>query len=119
MKSFISRNWTLGRAWGNLTDTEQQLYLAEVLGAVRKYGNAIVWIPTVVYTIISVLGIPGNILTCLTIAKIPYMRTAPNFFIFNLALSDLLSLILGNHQSYSHILCQMFLQLFIVCNFCY
>ena len=95
------RNWTQGRTWENLSSEEKEQFLEEVLGSEHKYGNVQVWFPSILYPIISLLGIPGNLLTCLSIYKIPYMRTPSNFFIFNLALSDLLSLSFGNHKLFS------------------
>ena len=92
------RNWTQGRTWENLSSEEKEQFLEEVLGSEHKYGNVQVWFPSILYPIISLLGIPGNFLTCLSIYKIPYMRTSSNFFIFNLALSDLLSLSFGNYE---------------------
>ena len=92
------RNWTQGRTWENLSSEEKEQFLEEVLGSEHKYGNVQVWFPSILYPIISLLGIPGNLLTCLSIYKIPYMRTSSNFFIFNLALSDLLSLSFGNYE---------------------
>ena len=93
---FFYRNWALGRAWSNLSATEQHTFLEEALGPQHKYSDDKVVIPTIVYSAISIFGIPGNIITCLTIISNSYLRTAPNFFIFNLAVVDLITLILGN-----------------------
>ena len=96
--TILCRNWTQGRTWKNLSLGEKEQFLEEVLGSEHKYGKIQVWFPSILYPIISLLGIPGNILTCLSIYKIPYMRTPSNFFIFNLALSDLLSLSFGTYE---------------------
>ena len=95
MQSF-NRNWTRGRPWNNLTLHEQDKFLEDVLGPQRKYGSSKVLVPTVFYSTVSLLGVPGNILTCLAIHQNSYMKTAPNYFIFNLAVTDLITLILGN-----------------------
>ncbi|CAG4985862.1 unnamed protein product [Colias eurytheme] len=50
---------------------------------------------TVIYSIIFVAGILGNISTCVVIARNRSMHTATNFYLFSLALSDLLLLICG------------------------
>lgn len=50
---------------------------------------------TVVYALILIIGVSGNALTCLVIAKQRYMHTATNFYLFSLAVSDFLFLILG------------------------
>ena len=83
------------KSWDELSSKEQTEFLLETLGSPRKYGKKKVLIPTIFYSTVSVLGIPGNILTCLTIYKNSYMKTASNFFIFNLAIADLVTLILG------------------------
>jgi hypothetical protein len=53
---------------------------------------------TTIYVILFVTGITGNFSTCLVIARTPYLRTAPNCFVFSLAMSDVLSLLLGNYH---------------------
>ena len=68
------------------------MYLEEVIGPQKKYGKSKIWIPTIFYSAVSILGIPGNILTCMTILTNSYMRTAPNYFILNLAVTDLITL---------------------------
>ena len=69
--------------------------MEEALGAQHKYGEKKVLVPTIIYSAISIFGIPGNILTCLTIVTNSYLKTAPNYFIFNLAAVDLVTLIIG------------------------
>ena len=96
METYFYRNSTIGRSWNNLTSDEQDKYLEDVLGNQQKYGANKVLVPTIFYSTVSILGIPGNILTLLTISKNSYMKTAPNHFIFNLAVADLITLILGN-----------------------
>ena len=95
MNDFTSRNWTLGRTWDNLTVDEQEKFLGEVLGSETKYGNIKVWIPTIIYSATSITGIPGNILTLLIVCKISYMKTPSKYFIFNLAIVDLITQIFG------------------------
>lgn len=48
-----------------------------------------------VYIFLGVLGILGNISTCVVIACNKSMRTVTNVYLFNLAISDLLILIFG------------------------
>lgn len=50
---------------------------------------------TVCYAIIFVAGILGNVVTCIIINKNKTMHTATNYYLFNLAISDLLLLISG------------------------
>lgn len=51
---------------------------------------------TVCYAVIFIAGILGNLITCLVIYRNKTMQTATNYYLFNLALSDLTLLLLGN-----------------------
>lgn len=53
---------------------------------------------TVVYALIFVTGLIGNVSTCVVIARNHYMHTTTNYCLFNLAISDLLMLLLGLPQ---------------------
>ena len=53
---------------------------------------------TVVYCVIFVTGVIGNVCTCLVIARTKYMQTVTNYYLFNLAVADLLVLLLGLPQ---------------------
>jgi hypothetical protein len=50
---------------------------------------------TVIYTVIFITGFLGNICTCLVISRNRHMQTATNYYLFSLAISDLLFLLLG------------------------
>lgn len=50
---------------------------------------------TVIYSIIFVTGLLGNIITCIVISRNKSMHTATNYYLFSLAVSDLLLLISG------------------------
>ncbi|KAL1279812.1 hypothetical protein QQF64_014412 [Cirrhinus molitorella] len=49
----------------------------------------------VTYLLIFVVGVLGNSLTCIVIARHRVMRTTTNYYLFSLAISDLLVLLLG------------------------
>lgn len=53
---------------------------------------------TVLYTIIFITGLLGNIFTCLVIIRNKSMHTATNYYLFSLAVSDLLLLLSGMPQ---------------------
>ncbi|XP_067126509.1 pyrokinin-1 receptor-like [Centruroides vittatus] len=53
---------------------------------------------TFVYAIILITGMIGNVCTCVVITRNKYMHTATNYYLFNLAISDLLLLIMGLPQ---------------------
>ncbi|XP_068632899.1 pyrokinin-1 receptor-like isoform X2 [Battus philenor] len=50
---------------------------------------------TVIYAVIFVAGILGNLSTCFVIARNRSMHTATNFYLFSLAVSDLILLVCG------------------------
>ncbi|XP_054710857.1 pyrokinin-1 receptor-like [Uloborus diversus] len=58
---------------------------------------------TFIYLVILVTGVIGNVCTCIVIARNRYMHTATNYYLFSLAVSDLLLLILGTPQDLSHL----------------
>lgn len=50
-----------------------------------------------VYGLIFISGTVGNICTCIVIVRNSYMQTATNYYLFSLAISDVLILILGKN----------------------
>lgn len=50
---------------------------------------------TVIYMVIFFTGVIGNISTCVVIARNKSMHTATNYYLFSLAVSDLLLLVSG------------------------
>ncbi|XP_012218064.1 neuropeptides capa receptor-like [Linepithema humile] len=90
MISECAENGTLD-CWRNLTEAE---YLNAVLGP--KYLPLSLVIPlTIAYVVIFVTGIFGNVATCTVIVRNASMRTATNYYLFSLAISDLTLLTLG------------------------
>lgn len=71
-------------------DYEQLLF--ENLGERRKDTLSVVFLIGV-YCIIFVTGVVGNLSTCVVIWRNTYMHTVTNYYLFNLAVSDLLTLI--------------------------
>ncbi|CAD5125171.1 DgyrCDS13413 [Dimorphilus gyrociliatus] len=69
-------------------------YVLENYG--RKRQDLSIVIPMIIiYIIIFITGVFGNVATCLIIAKNRYMQTPTNAYLFNLAVADLIVLILG------------------------
>ncbi|XP_037403528.1 neuromedin-U receptor 1-like isoform X2 [Pygocentrus nattereri] len=67
-------------------------YLLKHLG----HRRSLLFMPMcIVYLLIFVVGVVGNGLTCVVIARHRVMRTPTNFYLFSLAMSDLLVLVLG------------------------
>lgn len=50
---------------------------------------------TFIYSVIFISGILGNVITCVVIARNKNMQTATNYYLFSLAVSDLLLLASG------------------------
>nr|AEX15648.1 pheromone biosynthesis activating neuropeptide receptor isoform A [Mythimna separata] len=61
----------------------------------EQYALDLVVPLTVTYVIIFVAGILGNTSTCVVIARNRSMHTATNFYLFSLAISDLILLVCG------------------------
>lgn len=59
------------------------------LAADQDTENPIYYIRLVCYVIIFIVGVVGNILVCLVVCRERKMKNVTNYFIFNLAVSDL------------------------------
>ena len=74
-------------------------YIADRLGA--KHLPLTTSIPiSVVYAIIFVVGVLGNVSTICVILKNKYMHTSTNVYLANLAMSDLLTHLVGKFFFY-------------------
>ncbi|XP_017145463.1 pyrokinin-1 receptor isoform X2 [Drosophila miranda] len=71
--------------------------VSQLLGPARD-PLAIVVPVTVVYSLIFLSGVVGNISTCIVIKKNRSMHTATNYYLFSLAISDFLLLLSGVPQ---------------------
>ncbi|GIY85587.1 uncharacterized protein CDAR_205311 [Caerostris darwini] len=69
-------------------------YLAAVLGPKMLPLNWLIPL-TSVYSVIFVTGLMGNICTCIVIVTNPSMQSSTNCYLFNLAVTDLWTLIFG------------------------
>ena len=81
--------------WKSLTAEEKNDILNITLGDPHRYDYGITMGLTTYYGVLLTVGIPGNGLTLLIILTNSYMRTAPNFFLLNIAVADLVTLIMG------------------------
>ena len=83
--------------WPDLNTSDPEAIrerLQSMLGA-RYRSQVESIILTIVYSIIFITGIVGNVFTCVVITRNNYMHTATNYYLFSLAISDVLTLILG------------------------
>jgi hypothetical protein len=85
----MSVEWNSTQAGSNATDPS--------LGddAAVFYPLSLIIPVTVVYAIIFITGVIGNVSTCIVIACNKSMHTATNYYLFSLAISDMLLLISG------------------------
>ena len=81
--------------WNNLNKTEKEKFLQLAQGPSRRHSEGSSIGLSIYYIILLCFGIPGNFVTCCVILTNSYMRTAPNFFLLNIAIADLFTLILG------------------------
>lgn len=66
----------------------------------RTRFQASIMIPTlIIYPTIFFLGVVGNICTCIVIVANKSMHNPTNFYLFSLAISDILVLVLGKLRS--------------------
>ena len=89
-----SSNLSYGNETAYLMDFDIDDFLLQSLGPRRLPLNWLIPL-TVVYSIIFLTGIVGNICTCLVIARNQYMQTATNCYLFNLAIADMMTLLFG------------------------
>lgn len=84
----------------SINQTEEEaihLEAIQLIGPIRDSLSTVVPM-TILYMLILLTGTIGNVCTCVVIARNRYMHTATNFYLFSLAISDLLLLILGLPQ---------------------
>ncbi|OQV19401.1 hypothetical protein BV898_06631 [Hypsibius exemplaris] len=80
------------------TDSEEPFnltnFLTQNLGPQQLSMNVVIPV-SILYPILFVCGFTGNLVTCVVIFKNNYMHTTTNFYLFSLAVSDLLLMLLG------------------------
>ncbi|XP_043520042.1 pyrokinin-1 receptor-like isoform X1 [Frieseomelitta varia] len=80
--------------WENYTNPIVA-FLQQEDSSTRRDPLYIVLPITVIYAVIFLTGLVGNVSTCVVIARNKSMHTATNYYLFSLAVSDLLLLISG------------------------
>ncbi|BES91780.1 7 transmembrane receptor (rhodopsin family) [Nesidiocoris tenuis] len=92
---------TTGSTMENL---EADLYNATISELRPKRDPLYIVVPmTILYSFIFVTGLVGNISTCIVISRNRHMHTATNYYLFSLAISDLLLLVSGLPQEMYYI----------------
>lgn len=83
---------------GNLTLNVSNVVDPTAIFGPQRDSLYIVLPITIIYAIIFITGLFGNIFTCLVIVRNKSMHTATNYYLFSLAVSDLLLLVSGMPQ---------------------
>ncbi|XP_012055058.1 PREDICTED: neuromedin-U receptor 2-like [Atta cephalotes] len=104
MARILSNSTYLKISYGDLASSSEHYFndtYVDVLGSTSmssgSYRDSLyVVIPvTIIYAAIFLTGIIGNVSTCIVIARNKSMHTATNYYLFSLAVSDLLLLVSG------------------------
>lgn len=82
--------------WSLMDSTDVQKYVKAILGPKRKDDCYVIL--TMVYVIMFLTGLVGNVLTCVVIVKNAVMHTVTNSYLMSLASADLLILVLGMYM---------------------
>ncbi|KAL5291377.1 NMUR1.2 family protein [Megaselia abdita] len=61
----------------------------------QRLPNDLLWLVTIIFGGIFVTGVVGNVIVCVVIVRNSTMHTATNYYLFSLAVSDLMFLLLG------------------------
>jgi len=83
--------------WDDLSPIQKENYLYNKHGPKHMEKSIAVGM-TVFYASLFLLGVPGNFLTCLIIFMNSYMRASPNYYLFNLAVADIMTLSIGKYS---------------------
>ncbi|XP_001600587.2 pyrokinin-1 receptor [Nasonia vitripennis] len=103
-ESFVASEYRRELGWWNVTATSLQEPLVDrredddddsIARLLRRDPLYIVLPISILYTLIFITGLVGNVSTCVVIARNKCMHTATNYYLFSLAISDLLLLISG------------------------
>ncbi len=90
----VTPTMTSSESWLDLSEEDKNEFLFNRLGPVRLDLEKSVAL-TFLYAILFVVGCTGNFLTCIIILCNSYMRVPPNFFLFSLAIADIVTLMGG------------------------
>lgn len=91
-----TRNGTSDGIIGEQNATDIEAIVISKLGEKQKDLFTVVLL-TIVYVIIFLTGSVGNLTTCLILRKRVYLHTVTNIYLLNLAIADLLTIVLGKN----------------------
>lgn len=90
----MSENSSLLLQLPNDTQAEITAYITNTLGDTHIDYHTLLPL-TLIYSIFLVVGVCGNLATCVVIVSNEYLRTATNVYLLNLALADIATLIIA------------------------
>ena len=77
-----------------LSDDNISFFIEEMLGDSHVSFEYILFL-TIIYSIFLIVGVLGNLSTCMVIISNEYMRTPTNIYLLNLAIADLATLVIS------------------------
>ena len=80
-----------------MNETAKEEYLEFILGKKEKYSSIASKALTSYYIVIIFVGMIGNVLTAWVISISPALQTPSNYFLCNLAIVDIVTLLLGKY----------------------
>ena len=89
-------------------------YLGMALGPQRLPLENVIPM-TIVNAVMFITGVFGNLSVCCVILRIPSMRSATNYYLFSLAVADLLILLLGKKKKSNFITQHKFFRPIVSC----
>ena len=90
----------------NVTEDNVTEFIIRYLGKPR-INNETLYPLTFIYTSFLLLGLLGNLATCIVILNNEYMKSPTNVYLINLAVADIATLLLGNKlHNKLHNICQ-------------
>lgn len=80
----------------NSTEFDEEKYVEQFLGK-RYMDSGSLVVLNILYCLMFLSGVVGNLCICVVIARNRFMHTATNYYLFSLAISDVMTLILGKY----------------------
>ena len=81
------------------TDDNISFFIEEMLGDSHVSFEYIVLL-SIIYSIFLIVGVFGNLSTCMVIISKEYMRTATNIYLLNLAIADIATLVISKYLKF-------------------
>ena len=91
----------------NVTEDNVTEFIIRYLGKPR-INNETLYPLTFIYSSFLLLGLLGNLATCIVILNNEYMKSPTNVYLINLAVADIATLLLGN---------KLYIYIYIIVNF--